>query len=144
MSDQATSFSGDGALQQGTITTTSTANGTAVTDVGLVAGNVVYVRSTGTPGHLLLCDGSSSAIAWSVVGVVGATYTNGDTATYGKSGQRVTGLSGLAPGVLYWSSAVGTLVTWDNVPSATWTRPMGVAISTSIIDVNIGDVRKKP
>lgn len=114
--------------------------GTGTASVDLSLGVCVAVLSSGSLG---LPDGSEARAA-AILGVSIGDYASGAEATYAVSSGRVTGLEGLTPGTELWAGTAGALVPYADVASGDWTRPMGVADSSTTFRLLIGSVVRKP
>lgn len=121
--------------------TVQTPEGSGTTDDNVSAGTVLYVKSTGNLGKN---TGTTEIMASAIAGVSDGTYAATGTANYYKTGQRVTGLTGLTAGSEYWAKGDGTLDLYTNVTASTWTRIMGIADSTTSLILQVGQPIQHP
>lgn len=107
----------------------SATTSSAVTGVTLAPNNLVYVKSDGQLG---LADASTEGKE--AIGFVKYTYTVGQTANYFRSGNIISGLSGLIPGTSYFMSNVpGGISSTAPVGTGNVAMRIGTAVSTTEI-----------
>lgn len=107
----------------------------------LALGDVVCVKTA--DGKLWKCTGTEALTA-AIVGICDGTYATDTTARYWGVGEVASGLTGLTAGAEYWAKETAALSAYSSVTSTNWTRPMGVAKTTTSLEIRIGDVVQKP
>ena len=108
---------------------------------GLVAGNVIAVKAADSKGYK---NDGTEAYAAAIVGICDGTYAAAATASYFGNGDLATGLTGLTAGSEYFAKDDGTLAVYTSLVSTKWTRSMGVAKTTTSLQVEIGPVQQVP
>ncbi len=107
---------------------------------GVVLGNVIAVKAADSKGYKH--DGSE-AYAAAIAGIADGTYAQNATINFWRNGQQAT-LTGLTAGSEYFAKQDGSLDVWANIGASQWTRSMGVAQSTTLLDIEIGPVIQHP
>jgi len=138
MASTATQLSAAGHLQTVTI---DEPKGSGTAGETLAIQNVVYLKAADSK---LWKPVNTEASVAAIVGISDGSYSADATAAYWQNGDVATGLSGLTAGTEYWCSSAGALVAYSSLSSSDWSRPMGVALSTTSLQVQIGDVVQKP
>ena len=101
-------------------------------------GDAVYVTGAGT---VALGDANDDPGATKTIGLVDATSIANTVAGAILVGGVITGLSGLTAGAIYYLSETGTtgntLTTTPPTTVGSWIVPIGIALSTTMLKVNI-------
>lgn len=123
---------------------TSAIKDTAVLNeaAGVVVGNVTVLEAA--VDTVKKYDASSEADCAGIVGIFDGTYANLATASYFTNGSEVTGYAGLTQGSEYYADpTTGLPGLWSAIGSGEWTRLLGVATSTTTLQLQFGEVRQK-
>lgn len=108
---------------------------------GFAVGDIIYSNGADTAAKY---DSNSETACASILGIADNTYADNATASYFRSGDNATGLSGLTTGVEYFADpSTGGLSPYSSIASGEWTRSMGHAISTDELSLKIGAVFQK-